>query len=591
MIGFTFCYKIDIKNCEVKSTDGNRNKIGIYASRDDLCSIGGLIGFAESGKGSINVNIINSKVSGIEIFDVTSSAEGGVIGYFRGNTVRLDGVELDDMLFTLYSSLNERGNSTKAGFIGMVDGDSYITNSKFTNSSMDIITCGPTAGIIGTSTGINNISGLEIDNLKIIEKSYTNCTNNETMGGIVGCAQNVTITDSKINNLEIELKYSNSSSIGALIGYTQDCIVSDITMNNIKMNCNDLGYKSNRTAFSIGGVVGVCTDNQITNVNIDGLGINTNVANIGGLVGYSYGDSIISGCSVINAVFESTESLTYASENIPANYAGLVATQTKNLSISDSSVENLEISIEQGALAHAAGFVGVCGNTNISSGNTNISNGTVNNLQIRNNSHYGIIGGIVGVFSNYYLNGLNQFTNVSVSDFHANVSTNGIASNSIRIGGILGCGISTIQNAKVTNMSTETATDGDIAVGGIAGIAVEGSVLDTVAVNSTEDKQDEAILYSSYGVSGGIAGVCSGKISNATVENITVQTKREISIPEADPDEISEEAKDSTEEQIVYLTNPYCAAIAAQYLEEFTNCIIRNVKVIYSNSTEIVNFE
>lgn len=596
LIGCANGYKIDIENCEVKSTDDTKHRIEMYTG-DHYSAIGGLIGvagyFGNDDK-LIELNIKNSKVFGIEIYDATASEAGGVIGYSTSSSLSLDGVELDDMLLTLDKS-TEISNAVKGGFIGNRDsGNISIKECKFTNSIMNVKAYGSTGGIIGHSNGDNLISGLEIDNLKIIETAHEITNWATAIGGVIGYGR-ATITDSKVNNLEIELNNSIYFSVGALIGCSGSwmgsagsCTVSNTTMNDIKMNCDLFANVHGTTACSIGGVVGTSSEPQITNVNIDGIGIKTSVANIGGLVGFSNGDSIISGCSVKNAVFESTESLTYASENTRANYAGLIAINypENSLSISDSSVENLEISIEQGALAHGAGFVGVCGDVNI-------LDGTVNNLQIRNNSHTGIIGGIVGVIANKYGNTTlkGQFTNTSVSDFHANVSANGIAANSIRVGGILGCGISTIQNAKVTNMSTETATDGDIAVGGIAGIAVEGSVLDTVTVNSTEDKQDEAILYSSQGVSGGIAGVCSGKISNATVENITVQTKREISIPEADPDEISEEAKDSTEEQIVYLTNPYCAAIAAQYLEEFTNCIIRNVKVIYSNSTEIVNFE
>lgn len=588
LIGFANGYKIDIENCEVKSTDGTKHKIEMYTS-DAYSPIGGLIGVAGyigRDNNLIELNIKNSKVSGIEIYDATASAAGGVIGYSRSSTLSLDGVELDDMLLTLDKSTKiGSSNTVKGGFIGNRDsGNICIKECKFTNSIMNVKAYGSTGGIIGHSNDDNLISGLEIDNLKIIETAHEITNTTTAIGGVIGYGR-ATITDSKVNNLEIELNNSIYLSVGALIGCAGSCTVSNTTMNDIKMNCDLFANVHGKTACSIGGVVGTSWEPQITNVNIDGLGIKTSVANIGGLVGSSSGDSIISGCSVKNAVFESTESLTYASENTPANYAGLIATNypENSLSISDSSVENLEISIEQGALAHGAGFVGVCGDVNI-------SDGTVNNLQIRNNSHTGIIGGIVGVIANKYgtttLKG--QFTNTSVSDFHANVSANEY---NTRIGGILGCGIATIKNAQVTNMSTEEVNEnGYTAVGGIAGIAVEGSLLDTVTVNSTEDKQDEAILYSSVDA-GGIAGVCSGKISNATVENITVQTKREISIPETDPDEISEEAKDSTEEQIVYLTNPYCAAIAAQYLEEFTNCIIRNVKVIYSNSTEIVNFE
>lgn len=172
LIGFTFGNLINIENCEVKSTDGNRNKIEIYANDDSYSPIGGLIGVAGIESHSFdNVIIINSKVSGIEINDDTTSAAGGVIGYFKGSTLILDGVELEDMLLTLDESTKvDDGNAAKGGFIGIVSGGSTcITNSKFTNSVMNVKTYGSTGGIIGHSTNSNLISGLEIDNLKIIE--------------------------------------------------------------------------------------------------------------------------------------------------------------------------------------------------------------------------------------------------------------------------------------------------------------------------------------------------------------------------------------------------------------------------------------
>lgn len=431
------------------------------------------------------------------------------------------------------------------------------------------------------------------------------------IGGVIGYGDTL-ITDSKINNLEIELNNSKFSSVGALTGCAKDCTVSNITMNEIKMNCDVVGYTTYNgvtTAFSIGGVVGTINSKetwehqtlpQITNVNIDGLEIKTNVSNIGGLVGCSNHDLIIAECNAKNATFESTESLTQLSETTQANYAGLVATQTPgtNLSISDSSVENLEISIEQGALAHAAGFVGVCGDVNI-------SNSTVDGLKIANKSHTGLVGGITGVivyaynydyvysggketYKTKYLKG--QYSDVSVSNFLANIAANGY---NTKIGGILGYGSAIIKNSQVTNMQSEAEIDGYIEVGGIVGLAEKDSEIDNVTVNSTEDMQEEAVLYSSQGIAGGIAGKCLGKLSNATVENITVQTKRGIAIPGIDPDEINEELKEqgADTEGIIHLNNLYSTAIAAQYLEEFTNCIVRNVKVIYSNSTEIVNFE
>ena len=653
LIGELSVIEANIDSCEIKSTN-SEHKYGIKQTKrssEHTEPVGGYIGAVEVGK----VNISNSKLTSISVMSTdegassklgyTAPAVGGLIGETKGDA-NIDNVELNDVII---DTIGQGTNAVRGGFIGLC-GNVNVTNSKFTNSTMDIQAGSSIGGILGHRNGAEaSIKGIELSNLKILVKTNDNREAISSymepfgVGGIIGFDNSVNgstiIDECKLEDISIGTDKSMAVSVGGLIGGTiaKKLDISNITVINESIDAkieenydylqeqddpNNPGEKIyipktapiselNRT---VAGLVGLTRSNtDISKVSIDGLEIQSNISHVGGLVAVATESLNINNSQVKNAMLEENDIAEGESETKrDLAYGGLVGVYAGDQftngiwkhscvgTIENSVVENVEIKQKEktSTVKHAGGLVGIAGKLEIS--NTNNTN-TVTNLKITNEASEGTIGGLIAVIVD-----ATDTTNVEkVSANIANIKIEGFKANgNYAIGGMIGTGIAKIRDSVVTNMKTllqidenteEALPTGEMVVGGIAGVAVEGSELRDVTVNSetSEEDADGTIIISNY-LAGGIAGINSGRIIDAIVDNITVKSNK-ILVETTDLDSedgITDEEVDEADVQVLAENETVVktvASVAVQYFEEAINTVIRQVTVIQGSVSEVID--
>lgn len=596
LAGYIGVNKATIKNCEVKSTDSGKKKIQQDRPASMYSPVAGMIAVAQAKE---DINIEDCKVENMNI--IAHSEKGGPVGGVLGilsnwGTVNINNTEVNNVDFDTTGDDSRIGQGVVGGFIGCFNASRYaatITNSKITNVNMNVQNLG-IGGLIGSSNGKDTISNMVMKNIIVNQTgdSLNYRSSNRAFGGMVGTNDigSIEITDSTIDNMEYTVNRA-ARNIGGLVGYAGKCELSNNQLKDIKINHKDESeIEQGSYTLSIGGLVGTSGEIQIDNNLVDGLEVNAEDANIGGLVGDTYGNIIIAESQVKNAKFVDS-----GTRQVPTVYGGLIGNDTAyrdeyELDIKNSTVEGLEVDNGIGKQRHVGGLIGY------TAGNYNITDNhpvTVKDLKITSHefeegnpragegNYQGIIGGIVAVSTN-----AGTISNVKVQDM--------IANGHFAIGGIIGYGKADISNSTVKNIDTLLEDEDTVLptretiVGGIAGILAEGSNLSDVTV--TADANTTHTLNSTL-YAGGIAGVNNGSLTRGKIENIIVKTLKELE--EATDDETDPEGETAepatAQSDIADYTVPCANAVQARAIERYTNTVVTNVKVILGTVETTVN--
>lgn len=602
LIGYLEVNKALIKNCNVNSTDGTKHKIEQETISSFYSPVGGLIA---SGDSNESITIENSKVTNMDIIEHSEKGGpvGGIIAYKRGyGYFNINNVEVSDVDFEMTGddsdSFSGFGQGAIGGFVG--NGSGNIDNSIIKDVEMNVEGLN-VSGLIGYTSN-STISGTEMTNIKINHKGKNiqyNATSNKVFGGMVAEGNDVKVSDCKVNNLEYTTGRA-TRNIGGLVGHSNKCTFENNQLKDIKLNHED-ACDTRSCSPSIGGLVGTLSENLNVNNNlIDDIEINADDANVGGLLGFTWGKNII----ITESQVKNAKIKDNGTRQVFTVYGGLIGADQANgndtkIEIKNSTVEGLEVDNGTGQRRHVGGLIGY------TAANYNITDNhpvTVKDLKITSHefeggnprtgegNYQGIIGGVVGVSDGeetiYTTVANGTISNVNVQ----NVTADG----HYAIGGILGCGKADISNSSVKNIDTLLEGEDTVlptretVVGGIAGILIEGSKLSNVAV--TADANTTHTLNSTL-YAGGIAGVNNGSLTGGKVENIIVKTLKELE--EARDDEGNPEGETAepatTESVIVDYTVPCANAVQARALEGYTNTVVTNVKVILGTVEKTVN--
>ncbi len=232
--------------------------------------IGGLVGVSESNIESITANTIN----------ITSSGNtGGIVGMSRGN---IESITAD--------TINVTGNK----FIGGLIGFSSIGNKIYDINAINV-TAKNKCGNLNTNIPLNCCTGGVIGHsdseLEKITLKDSYVINGITVGGIVGFESNVTMTDLKIEGVEIKTDSEKTIySAGGIVGHGANS--GSLT------NCTSDRLTISNAEFA-GGIAGIAVpnihDSNVINSTISA--INTNVGYVisnaytggyaGGIIGAS----------------------------------------------------------------------------------------------------------------------------------------------------------------------------------------------------------------------------------------------------------------------------------------------------------------
>ena len=546
-------------------------------------TLGGIVGIVSS---DVNVSTVNMNELKIETED-DISAIGGIIGDIYSGKSNITDIKIKEMNIQQTASGRTRGIR---GLIGGVIGTSNNQENKIENIEIDGVTANVGSnfgGVIGVARAVNKINNCNIKNI-IFNKIQDENNVIGFFGGLVGVdfGSGIEITNSSVSSAEVN---TNAYFSGGVLGLGLS------SSNNIIDNCNVTDLKitdtdtNSRNYLMIGGVYAMGKVDKISNTTVDGLEVNAG-AFMSGLVAYPTNKIEIDNCAVKNTTLNDTD--TTGNKNL--TLGGILALQTYNgTTINNTYVDGLEIYGNQQGSEHIGGMVGcIGGRYDGSFGALTITNDdhvpASKNIKLINNSAQGHTGGIIGVGHGMKLE------NIKVQ----NITANG----NYTVGGIIGCGTSTLRNAIVTNIKTMVEDEKFVDrgetqyVGGIAGISVENSKLNDVTVNSGEvdGVQGESIIASDV-YAGGVAGVNSGNLAGVVVENITVSSPKEIEPYEFGDDVDVTELENEQESGNIVLENgesitgkKYALPVTSLYYDMFTRGVIRGVTLINGTTTEII---
>ena len=614
-IGMTRVYSVNMTNCELKSTNGVKNrlygKVESYRRKYDgtmeensgnTNEIGGMIGFRYDG----NLSLSNCNVSQTEIEKVFNnsgrvSSTAGVIGHSQGGDIHLTQIALDDVTIKVSDGhtlgASSETNQGVGGIVGtLMDGsNSTIQNIEINNSKIIANSQGDIGGIIGTIPyGSLTIDKFNMSNFEIQgEVELTGGHGNGTFGGILGAGKVISLSNGTINNLKIKTLNNYADSIGGLFGWCSTSSISNININGLDIDCSTMPFIRCSAIHSVGGLVG--TSDYTMNVEkvvLNNAKIKANDSNIGGFFGYLSGKiNMTSDCVIQNETLETIGYPTGGSYN--GALGGMVGT-LENYNSSDPKkelkgvVNNVTINVPYGITAqtgapqmsafvkdiHTGGVVGFAKGLKLTNGLI------VDTVKINNNSLAGCVGGIVG---DLYYDSIVE--SASISNFIGNGNHN--------IGGIAGFTYVDIKNATVRNMDTlddtfeakeygyeVDKTQIDMNVGGIVGNNNYHNV-DNCTVTADEGSTH---TLKSKGFVGGLVGFGLGAdyIKNSNVSNITVMLDKQCELTETEQTDAQGVTTVTTN-----LLGDAAELVGKYYSGEPNNCIAHKVKIIKNINGEI----
>jgi The GLUG motif. len=396
-------------------------------------------------------------------------------------------------------------NMSDWAYDGVIAGQA-ITDAdvKFNNCHVKFI--GTNAAIYSDEDCIGGLIGYMVTstNLTITDCTITggSITGHRYVGGLVGEADNVTISNSNASTNLSTLSTYRAANVGGLIGETQG---SEITLTN----CNFTGalFPSKTQNINAGGLIGTIYVTggtaSLTNCHVSSTTIISQGQNVGGLVGLINSASVkIDGCTASDLKILGSGS----------NQGGLVggAQVTNPIIISNSNATSLSITGNNatgGLLGYSTGF------------------DITNCFADGNVTGYGRVGGLVGY--------VQSTADSYITDSYFNGNVHGTFGNT---GGLLGMALYNTYTGMCTvfisdSYSTGTVVSDAITAGGIVGLCNDNinmsncystcSVFTYDLVEATFDgipfpNGDD---YRGYGA-GGLIGVVSNE-SNRLVVNLT----------------------------------------------------------------------
>lgn len=328
-------------------TGGNGNISGIVGAGDyviiDSVSVHNSILSGVTGVGGIAGRFNNSSISEAVVTDSNISgnyAFGGIIG--SGKDSNIDHTSFED------GYIKTRGDPSNdtGGLVGQME-NSEVVNSiakyKLENNFVSITTrLGGAVGNLGVDS--------KIDNITVILES--NLAGNSSIGGIAGTQQYNSVINNSTFEFNGEYSIIGCSSVGGIAGASRGTIFNVTNSGNISASNGSGSYNGN----------------------------------VGGIVGYGWGDLTIS------------QSKSYGNISSTTDNVGGIAGKITSGKVNESSVKNISIAgsdntgglignVETGAVysveQNEVNNVSVTGNEN-TAGGVGLVNGTINRMNLTN---------------------------------------------------------------------------------------------------------------------------------------------------------------------------------------------------------------
>lgn len=554
---------VEITNCHAKD-------MTVYGNgSNENAGIGGLHGTC-MGYGQQNVLIDNSVVEHL-VVNTGARIVGGIFAHHYGH----------------YGDPNNKVKISNSKVIGKTTSEGIIP-SEFNGGTI-------VGGLLGGtfSDGYNTI----FENVEVSDLNINNSI--DFAGGAVGegACSDTTFNGMKLKNIKIN--NTAAKEVGGIAGILGRCYgMENVEVSNIEIKTDG------RAAAGIANELGEISMRNATFKDID-----VDTSN-GQAVGGIFGNSTTS-CGYYTSFASEFKDIKLENVNIKGNslWAGLFAgTLHQGCDISDIEIKNSSVEDTYSSAICIGGFIG-CNYPMYKTNSTVIKNIKMTDTTIKtgDNAH---VGGVVGFtegsqdrliidggkFDNTTITrtyttpdkttitaGILALSGLTTSVGYANISNvevnNLVANGNGSVGGIYGEAKCRLNNVKVTNPKI-TATTENARAGAVAAIAETESVAENITV--TADANNTAYgVFSDY-LAGGFAAICSGKVSDTTIENIIVKTSKEVKAAPASTDtEATANQGDSW--------FPAADARVARYGSNLFEAIVSNVKLIIGTQEQIVN--
>ncbi|MBR1802918.1 MAG: hypothetical protein IJ777_02980 [Clostridia bacterium] len=513
----------NISGCEVKNVVVD----GRLAIQDSYCVAGGIIGEIISSAGSQieQCNISNSKVLG-------KSCSGGVVGFNYGAFITNCNIKNSNVGFFENDGNKSYRSGGITGYSRYNSKDISATNVINTN----VCATESSGGIIGFNDGTQSIVNCKVEGSNIGFVNNNADYKSQRSGGVVAFSsggEQKNISTTQVINTNV----CASDESGGIIGFDTGVSIMncDVKKMNIGFIESDNTYRSQRS----GGAVAFAYGSQkisISEVNVENANICAKEAS-GGIVGNNVNASVVK-CNIEGSTIGFVESNSEYKSVKSGGAIGFIGYQRDPipLTVDTITVKNTDVKGTDW-IGGAIGGLGSSGHTL-----TNLKTENVKIEDIKGNSSYKYLGGIIGITSDSIKNAeANNVTIKCTYDFTggaiggiagqcssiesgkvAKVEIQSLAAssnpNSTRVehytGGIVGI-TKLAKSCEVREASISNAGDNIYGTGGIIGHGIYGALIqDCNIYDSSITGRNEV---------GGICGATADRIDNCSVNNTTVK--------------------------------------------------------------------
>ncbi|MBD7970392.1 S-layer homology domain-containing protein [Paenibacillus gallinarum] len=342
-------------------------------------------------------------------------------------------------------------------------------------------------------TGIfARLENAEISNLKYV-RPIIHSDENKPLGGIAAEAVDSTIKDIVIEDMDIS--GGGISSLGGLVGLGTNVEISNIRVINSSLSNINLGTGG---VLGTGGLVGAGTNVKISDSSVDLSNITTKgVVGVGGLIGESTGNSISNSVATISS---------FSWLGPSSSIGGAVGRSANDTLVAVVGSVTFDGSVPTGSsMRNVGGLVGNATNIAVSGGSANLG---LHSPTL--NASY--IGGIIGYMEGGSVEGTSSNNDIHVNEVqYVSGGIGNIFRTPAKIKGLTVTG--TITAGEVSKLSNRV-----ISIGG----AVGSAMTDTV-ISDTNVKVDFNLHTKSLTAFGGVQGE-GGDLRNSKYEGTMTVT-------------------------------------------------------------------
>lgn len=400
--------KLNYQNINIKTSETNKNNIIIgYEAYDETITNGSVVGYANKNTDEAIATVTTENgtsqytkangymwVEDVEQLQAINTNLGG--NYALRNSI--DATSTDDGGAGFKPiGLDENGKLKDTGFTGKFDGIDYnifglTINNNYTN-----------VGLFGETNGAT------INNVTLVGGSVTGAAH---VGAVVGSALNGTVISNVINSASVNgIDGTNGNNIGGIVG-----VADDTTITNA-VNTGAVDGKNN----NVGGLVGLLENGSTLNGNSYNLGdVSSEGHNVGGLVGRAVNSTIgdgknlvynrldVEGAYNVGGIVGNMEGTTVQNAENSGNITASGYTNGTYTFHTDNTTDNYSDGVSKTVYVNVSNVGGIAGVSNYyqdKNGNKHdnmitdvLNTGSVSSSQAESGKYYnaGSVGGIVG---------------------------------------------------------------------------------------------------------------------------------------------------------------------------------------------------